>query len=126
MASFDSQMDGLLERAVKANERVQDSLGATKEKLESQVTAARASIEKTNRQLREKARPSEPSKRWSEAMQTWNAHTAEIRRTADAPSRGGLGVYGDAVQERDAAATRASACRGGEPTAPLPGSSQSG
>ena len=84
MADFESHMDDLAERANKANERAQASLKATKETLQSQVSTARASIEKTNRQLHEKATTSEPAKRWSAARETWVAHTAEIRRKADA------------------------------------------
>ena len=84
MPTFDSYMDDLAEYARKANERVKASLGATKEELQSQVSTARASIEQTNRRLEEKATSSEPSKRWNEARQSWNNHTAEIRQKADA------------------------------------------
>lgn len=84
MADFESHMDELAERAKKANERVQSSLGQTKEKLQSQVATARASVEKKNRQLKEKATTNEPSKRWSAARETWYSHTAEIRGKADA------------------------------------------
>jgi vacuolar-type H+-ATPase subunit I/STV1 len=84
MADFESHMDSLAERAKKANERAQATLGATKETLQAEVSTARASVEKTNRQLQAKATTSDPAKRWSAARETWNTHTAEIRGKADA------------------------------------------
>lgn len=86
MADFDSRMDELAERAKAANQRVHASAGATKEKLESEVSAARASIEKTNQRLKEKGAGAhdEASEHWGAARQNWSDHIAEIRRKADA------------------------------------------
>ena len=86
MADSNELMDELAERARQASERVHASASATKENLESEVSAARASAEQTNRQLEQKAAGArgEASKHWSAARQNWNAHIAEIRRKADA------------------------------------------
>jgi hypothetical protein len=84
MAALESRMQDLAERAAEANERVQASLGATKEKLQAQVAKAGATIERTNRELEAKATAGEPWKRWTAARQSWNEHTAEIRRTTEA------------------------------------------
>ena len=54
MTQFDSRMEDLAERTRQASERVRAAAGATKEKLQSQVSTARTSIEKTNQQFEEK------------------------------------------------------------------------
>ena len=86
MADPNELMDELAERAKQANEHVHASASATKERLESEVSAARASAEQNNSQLEDKAAGAhdEASKRWSAARQDWNGHKAEMRRKADA------------------------------------------
>lgn len=86
MANSNELMDELAERAKQASERVHASAGTTKETLDSQVSAARASAEETNRQLEQKAAVArdEASNHWSAAREDWRAHIAEIRRKADA------------------------------------------
>ena len=85
MADSNELMDELAERARQASEHVHASASTTKERLDSEVSAARASAEKTNRQLEQKAAGGrdEASKHWSAARQNWSAHVAAIRRKAD-------------------------------------------
>lgn len=86
MADFDTRMHELADRANEAKERVHASASATKEKLELQVSAARASTEKRNQQLKKHAAGAhdEASEHWGAAKQNWTEHIAEIRRKADA------------------------------------------
>jgi 2-keto-4-pentenoate hydratase/2-oxohepta-3-ene-1,7-dioic acid hydratase in catechol pathway len=85
MADSNERMDELAERAKQASERVHASASTTKEKLDSEVSAARASAEETNRQLEHKAAGArdEASNHWSAVRQNWNTHIAEMRRKAD-------------------------------------------
>lgn len=86
MTDFDTRMDALADRAKEANKRVHDSAGASKKKLESAVSAARASTDKRNQQLKEKASGAhhDASEHWGAAKQNWSDHVTEIRRKADA------------------------------------------
>jgi vacuolar-type H+-ATPase subunit I/STV1 len=64
---------------------VHASASTTKERLESQVAEARASAEKTNGQVEQKAQGAREgaSEHWTAARKDWNAHIAQMRRKAD-------------------------------------------
>ena len=85
MAESTELMDALAERARQAKERVHASASTTKERLESQVAEARASAEKTNGQVEQKAQGAREgaSEHWTAARKDWNAHIAQMRRKAD-------------------------------------------
>lgn len=69
----------------KASARVQASKSKTKEKLESQVSEARAAADRTRRELDAKAADSrdEGSQRWAEIRQEWHDHIAAIQSKVD-------------------------------------------
>jgi hypothetical protein len=86
MAESHELIDKLADRAKEAKDHVRASSTATKEKLESQVSEARAAADKTTQELKTKAAASqdEASKRWNEVRQNWNDHVAKIREKIDA------------------------------------------
>jgi hypothetical protein len=86
MVETDDLMDKLADRAKEAKDHAHASASTTKERLQSQVSEARASADKTTQQLKQKASSSrnEASQRWSEARQNWSDHVAEIREKIDA------------------------------------------
>ena len=85
MSKSDKRMETLADRAKAASARVQASTSETKEKLESQVSEARAAADKTRRELDAKsaAARDEGSQRWTEIRQKWHDHIAEIQSKVD-------------------------------------------
>ena len=86
MSDTDNLMTQLADSAKRASDRVHAAASTTKEQLQSEVAAARASAEQMIQKLEKEdadARDDE-LKHWTETRQSWNAHIAEIRRKADA------------------------------------------
>ena len=85
MSKSDKSMETLADRAKEGAARVQASTNNTKEKLESQVSEARAAADKTRRELDAKsaAARDEGSQRWTEIRQKWDDHIAEIQSKVD-------------------------------------------
>lgn len=86
MTHSKSRMDELAERAEQARARVRASADAAKEGLAAQVAEARGAVEQTNQRLADKARDAhgEAQTGWNAARQSWQEHTAELRREAEA------------------------------------------
>jgi hypothetical protein len=86
MAEFNELIDKLADRAQKAAEHVHASTSDTKEKLELQVSKARAAADKTTQEHEAKAADSqdEATRHWGEIRQQWRHHTAEIQARVDA------------------------------------------
>ena len=89
MAKSDERIDRLVVRAQEAADHVHASTGATKQKLETQVSKARAAADKTTKELQTKSTDSrdEASQRWSAIRQNWNDHIAEIQKKVDTDKR---------------------------------------
>jgi hypothetical protein len=85
MPTVDKHINTLVDRAKEASAHVQASTNETKEKLESQVSEARAAADKTRRELDAKsaAARDEGSQRWTEIRQKWDNHIAEIQSKVD-------------------------------------------
>jgi hypothetical protein len=85
MAESEKRIDKLADRANEAAARVHASTSKTKEKLELQVSEARAAADKTTQELQAKAAASrdEASQRWSEIRQEWHDHIAKIQAKID-------------------------------------------
>jgi hypothetical protein len=85
MAKSDKRIDTLADHAKEAAARVQASTNKTKEKLESQVSEARAAADKTRRELDARSADSrdEGSQRWAEIRQEWHDHIAAIQSKVD-------------------------------------------
>ena len=90
MSKSDKSMETLADRAKEGAARVQASTNNTKEKLESQVSKARAAADKTRRELDAKsaAARDEGSQRWTEIRQKWDDHIAEIQSKVDTQKQG--------------------------------------
>jgi hypothetical protein len=90
MSKSDKSMETLADRAKEGAARVQASTNNTKEKLESQVSEARAAADKTRRELDAKAAAArdEGSQRWTEIRQKWDDHIAEIQSKVDTQKQG--------------------------------------
>lgn len=90
MSKSDKSMETLADRAKEGAARVQASTNNTKEKLESQVSEARAAADKTRRELDAKsaAARDEESQRWTEIRQKWDDHIAEIQSKVDTQKQG--------------------------------------
>ena len=85
MSESNKRIDTLADRAKEASARVHASTSETKEKLESQVSEARAAADKTRRELDAKsaAARDEGSQRWTEIRNKWHDHIAEIQSKVD-------------------------------------------
>ena len=86
MSGTTELMTQLADSAKQASEHVHAAASTTKEQLQSEVAAARASAEQMIQKLEKEdadARDDE-LKHWTETRQSWSAHIAEIRRKADA------------------------------------------
>jgi hypothetical protein len=85
MADIDERMAELADWAKQASERVHTAAHATNEKLQSQVSTARAAADQKNDELAAKAADTrdEAEMRWSAARQSWCEHIAEIRSKLD-------------------------------------------
>jgi hypothetical protein len=85
MADPDQHMNKLTKRAQEAAARVHGSTSTTKEKLETQVSQARAAADKTTQELQAKAAGSrdDASQRWTVIRQDWHDHIAEIQSKID-------------------------------------------
>ena len=90
MSKSDKSMETLADRAKEGAARVQASTNNTKEKLESQVSEARAAADKTRRELDAKsaAARDEGSQRWTEIRQKWDDHIAAIQSKVDTQKEG--------------------------------------
>ena len=90
MSKSDKSMETLADRAKEGAARVQASTNNTKEKLESQVSEARAAADKTRRELDAKSAVArdEGSQRWTEIRQKWDDHIAEIQSKVDTQKQG--------------------------------------
>ena len=84
MDNSTKRIDDLAQRAEQAKERVHASSSATKERLEEQVSAARASADEKGRRLEAQAAGAgdEAAQRWGEIRRSWNDHVAGMRRKA--------------------------------------------
>jgi hypothetical protein len=85
MSKSNEHIETLADRAKEASARVQASTSETKEKLESQVSDARAAGDRTRHELDAKsaAARDEASQRWTEIRQKWHDHIAEIQSKVD-------------------------------------------
>jgi hypothetical protein len=86
MSDTDKLMTQLADRARQASEHVHTVTTRTKDELESEVAAVRASVEQMNDKLEQEGAEAydEASKRMAAIRQSWSDHIAEIRRKADA------------------------------------------
>ena len=85
MTELDQQIDKLTNRAKEAAAHVHASTSTTKDKLETQVSAARVAADKTTQELQAKAAGSrdDVSKRWTAIRQDWHDHIAQIQSKVD-------------------------------------------